>query len=257
MPIDFNPFGPVCYNLLIPLGKSLVQPYVALFNTSIHPLYKSVRQPCKNYEQSVERFNALIKTIELIAQFSLYFFLYQKGWLYGVYYLGMIGGAVTFSLLYGAGCWVDNKLKTNMNNICTGTWLYYEGIKNIRISREWMLVSVIVGGFLTKEHEKSKTATSWDARRTRVAEWCASWFFDKAKPAEKPKSTEKTPTSSAPSQTTSTPSKDASPPSDLPTKEATPPPSNKEAPRSDEGTKDSVGGEVVDGPKNVSDGKSE
>jgi hypothetical protein len=81
----------------------------------------------------------------------------------------MIGGAVTFSLLYGAGCWVDNKLKTNMNNICTGTWLYYEGIKNIRISREWMLV-LHRRGIPDKEHEKSKTATSWDARRTRVAE---------------------------------------------------------------------------------------
>src|ERR1700733_15010077 len=120
MPIYFNPFGPVCNNLLIPLGKSLVQPYATLFTKTLLPLYQSVRKPSKSFEQAVERSEALIKTLELVVQFSAYFFLYQKGWQFGVEYLGLLGGAVTFSLIYGAGCWVDEKLKTTMNSICTG-----------------------------------------------------------------------------------------------------------------------------------------
>ena len=249
MPIDFNPFGPVWNNLVFPLGSSLVQPYVALIKTSILPLYRSARKPCKTYEEEVERFNALIKTVELVVQFSVYFFLYQKGWHYGVYYLGLIGGAVVFSLIYGAGCWVDEKLKTNMNTICTGSWLYYEGIKNLRTSREWMLVSIIVAGYLTRQHENSKATTSWDAKRTHAAEWCASWFFDKSKPPEKPKTPEKIPT----------PSKKETPSSPLPSETTSLPP-NKEAPTpalSGEGTKDNVSGKVVDSPQNVSNGKSE
>lgn len=184
MPI--NPFGPVWNNLLIPLGQSLVQPYAALLNTSLSPLYQAIRKPCKNYDQAVERFEALIKTVELVIQFSAYFFLYQKGCHLGVHYLGLIGGAVTFSLIYGAGCWLDQKLKTQMNSICTGTWLYYKGISSLQSNREWMLLAIIIGGHLTRQHEQMTEKTAWDQRRTTMAKSLANFFYGKLKPVEQP-----------------------------------------------------------------------
>jgi hypothetical protein len=174
-----NPFEPVYKNILLPLATSQLEPYVTLYNKSIRPLYQSVMRPCKNYDQAVERYTAFIKTLELAVQFSVYFFLYQKGWNFGTHHLGLPGGAIAFSLIYAAGCWVDVQLKTNMNDICTGTWLYYKGIRNFGINREAMLVSIIIAGHLTHKHQDSPRASIWEAKRHSAAEWIAQCFFNK------------------------------------------------------------------------------
>jgi hypothetical protein len=96
---------------------------------------------------------SLIKNLEFVVQFSVYFFLYQKGWSFGSHYLSLAGGAITFSLIYGAGCWVDDKLKTNMNGICTGIWLYYKGMRSLRTNREEVLASIIVNPSTLNECE--------------------------------------------------------------------------------------------------------
>jgi hypothetical protein len=182
MPITFNPFGPVYHNLFVPLATSLAQPYVTLLDTSLRPLYQSVTKPCKNHDQALERSVALIKTAELIVQFSIYFFLYQKGWHFGMHYLGIVGAAGVFSLIYGAGCWVDTQLKTNMNSICTATWLYYKGLRTVASNREGLLASIIIGGYLNQQHEKSSETTGWAAKREKAAEWIAPFFFQKPEP---------------------------------------------------------------------------
>lgn len=181
-----NPFEPVYNNILLPLAKSQIQPYVTLYNNSIRPLYHSVMRPCQTYEQAVERYTAFIKTLELTAQFSVYFFLYQKGWHFGEHYLGLFGGAVAFSLIYTAGCWVDGQLKTNMNDICTGTWLYYKGIRSLGRNKEWMLASIIVAGHLTHQHKEQSPINSWEANRHAAAKWLAEWFFTKPEPKPLP-----------------------------------------------------------------------
>jgi hypothetical protein len=80
MEMRFNPFGPVCNNILIPLAQSLYKPYDTLFKQSIKPLYRSMMSPCRDYDQAVDRYTALIKTAELVVQFCVYLFCYQKGW---------------------------------------------------------------------------------------------------------------------------------------------------------------------------------
>jgi len=174
-----NPFAPVYYHILLPLVKSQIQPYVTLFDKSIRPLYNSVTTRSQGYYQAVERNTAFIKTIELIVQFSVYFFLYQKGWDLGTHYFGLAGGAVAFSLIYAAGCWVDDQLQTNMNDICTGTWLYYKGIRNFGTNREAMLASIIIAGHLTHQHQESPKASRWETKRQSAAEWIARLFYDK------------------------------------------------------------------------------
>ncbi|HEY5236708.1 MAG TPA: hypothetical protein VIJ14_11060, partial [Rhabdochlamydiaceae bacterium] len=174
-----NPFAPVYNNILLPLATSQIKPYITLYDKSIRPLYNSVMTPCQSYEQAVERYTAFIKTVELAVQFTVYFFLYQKGWHFGTHHLGLPGGAIAFSLIYAAGCWVDGQLKTNMNDICTGTWLYYKGIRNFGTNREAVLASIIVAGHLTRQHKEQSTVNSWDANRRAAAEWIAQCFFDK------------------------------------------------------------------------------
>jgi hypothetical protein len=175
-----NPFEPVYKHILLPLVKSQTQPYVTLYNQSIRPLYHSVTRSCQGYEQAVKRNTAFIQTLELIAQFSVYLFLYQNGWHFGNHYLGLVGGAICFSLIYGAGCWVDQQLNTNMNDICTGTWLYYKGLRNFGTNREAMLASIIIAGHLTHQHKES--TSSWDAKRQYAAERLAQWFYTKPEP---------------------------------------------------------------------------
>ncbi len=174
-----NPFAPVYHNILLPLVTSQIQPYVTLFDNSIRPLYNSVTTRCQGYDQAVVRNTAFIKTVELVVQFSVYFFLYQKGWDLGTHYLGLLGGAVAFSVIYAAGCWVDDQLKTNMNDICTGTWLYYKGNRNFGTNREAMLASIIIAGHLTHQHQESPKASRWEAKRQSAAEWIARRFYDK------------------------------------------------------------------------------
>jgi hypothetical protein len=176
-----NPFAPVYHNILLPLVTSQIQPYVTLFNKSIRPLYNSVTTRCQGYDQAVVRTTAFIKTVELVVQFSVYFFLYQKGWDLGTHYFGLAGGGVAFSLIYAAGCWVDDQLQTNMNDICTGTWLYYKGIRNFGTNREAMLASIIIAGHLT--HQESPKASRWDTKRQSAAEWIARRFYDKPDPS--------------------------------------------------------------------------
>ncbi len=176
-----NPFEPVYTNILVPLTTGLAQPYITLYNKSLRPLYHSVTRPCTLYGQAVERSHALIRTLELVVQFSVYFFLYQKGWHIGVHYLGLLGGAVAFSLIYGAGCWVDGQLKTNMNDICTGTWLYYKGIRNFGTNREAMLASIIIARHLTHQHQEQSSINKWEANRQAAAEWLAQFFFTEPK----------------------------------------------------------------------------
>jgi hypothetical protein len=174
-----NPFNPVYQNILLPLVTSQIEPYVTLYNKSIRPLYHPITRSCQNYEQAVERWTAFIKTLELAVQFSVYFFLYQKGWSFGTYHLGPPGGAIAFSLIYAAGCWVDGQFKTNMNDICTGTWLYYRGIKNFGTNREAMLISIIIARQLTHQHQDSYTSSSWEIKRHSAATWIATCFYDK------------------------------------------------------------------------------
>jgi len=180
-----NPFAPVYNNILHPLAMSQIQPYATLYNNSIQPLYHSAMTRCQGYDQAVKRCTAFIKTVELAVQFAVYFFLYQKGWHLGTHYLGLPGGAAAFSLIYAAGCWVDDQLNTNMNDICTGTWLYYKGIRNFGTNREAMLVSIVIAGHLTHQHQESPKASSWEAKRHSAAEWIAQCFFDK--PGSSPK----------------------------------------------------------------------
>jgi hypothetical protein len=179
-----NPFQPVITNILRPLATSQMEPYVTLYNKSIRPLYESVMKPCKDYAEAVVRYKAFIKTVELAAQFTVYFFLYQKGWRYGTHHLGLPGGAAAFSLIYAAGCWVDGQLKTNMNDICTGTWLYYKGVRNFGSNREAMLLSIIIAGHLTHKHQEDSQASGWDAKRQSAAEWIAQCFFKKPEPLQ-------------------------------------------------------------------------
>ena len=173
-----NPFA-VYHNILLPLVTSQIQPYVTLFDKSIRPLYNSVTTRCQGYDPAVVRCTAFIKTVELTLQFSVYFFFYQKGWDLGTHYLGLLGGAVAFSLIYAAGCWVDDQLKTNMNDICTGTWLYYKGIRNFGTNREAMLASIIIARHLTHQHQEPSKASRWEAKRQSAAEWIAHRFYDK------------------------------------------------------------------------------
>jgi hypothetical protein len=177
-----NPFRPVYTNILLPLGTSLAEPYVTLYNKSIKPLYNSVTRTCQTYDEAVVRYTAFIKTLELVVQFSVYFFLYQKGWHIGVHYFGLLGGAVAFSLIYAAGCWVDGQLKTNMNDICTGTWLYYKGARNFSANREAMLASIIIAQHLTHQQKEESSVNSWETKRRAAAEWLAQRSFTEPKP---------------------------------------------------------------------------
>ncbi len=177
-----NPFQPVYKNILLPLATSQIEPYVTLYNNSILPLYNSAMKPCQNYQQAVARYKAFIQTVELAVQFSVYFFLYQKGWHYGTHHLGLPGGAIAFSLIYAAGCWVDGQLKTNMNDICTGTWLYYKGVSNFGSNREAMLISIIFARHLTHQQKEDSQSSGWDAKRQYGAEWIAQCFFEKPQP---------------------------------------------------------------------------
>jgi hypothetical protein len=179
MSIRFNPFGPVCNNILIPLAQSLYKPYDTLFQQSIKPLYRFVMNPSQDYYDAVERYTILIKTAELVVQFCVYLFCYQKGWEIGTHYLGLAGGALAFSLIYAAGCWVDTQLKTNTHDICTGTWLYLKGLRNLGVNREAMLASMIVAGHLTKKHGDPHAPTGWEKQRTKAAEWIAGCIFKK------------------------------------------------------------------------------
>lgn len=187
-----NPFEPVYKNILVPLITSQIQPYVTLYKQSLQPLYNLVTTRCENHSQAVKRYEGCIRTLELIVQFSFYFFLYQNGWHYGIHYFGLVGGAAAFSLIYGAGDFVDRQLQTNMNNICTGTWLYYQGISNLSTNREAMLVSIIIAGHLT--HQQNETSpTGWEKKRTAVAEgiatrieWLTARLFSKPKPSSEP-----------------------------------------------------------------------
>jgi|GEM_PF-1705093 len=171
-----NPFEPVYKNILIPLVTSQIQPYVTLYKQSLLPLYNLVTKRCENHSQAVKRYEGCIRTLELIVQFSLYFFLDQNGWHYGTHYFGLVGGAAAFSLIYGAGHFVDRQLQTNMNDICTGTWLYYKGICNLSTNREAMLVSIIIAGHLTHQ-QKEQPQTSWEKKRTAAADWLAKRLF--------------------------------------------------------------------------------
>jgi hypothetical protein len=88
--------------------------------------------------------------------------------------------------------------------------------------------------------------------------WCASWFFDKCQPAEGPNLQIKLLHHPHLVRLLLRHIRMHHPPSDLPTKEATPPPpSNKEVLRSYEGTKDSVVDEVVDGLRTFPTGRCE
>ncbi|HEX2579177.1 MAG TPA: hypothetical protein VHK67_02090 [Rhabdochlamydiaceae bacterium] len=177
-----NPFEPVYKNILFPLLTSQIQPYVTLYKQSLQPIYQMVTQPCKSKNQAVERYVACIKTLELIAQFSIYFFLYQKGFHLGTHYFGLVGGAAAFSLIYSAGHFVDKQLHTNMIDICTGTWLYYKGITTLTTNREALLGSIIIAGHLTQKEEKPH-ANSWEKKRKATATWLADSFFTPPKPA--------------------------------------------------------------------------
>ena len=179
MEMRFNPFGPVCNNILVPLAQSLYKPYDTLFKQSIQPLYRSMMSPSQDYCDAVERYTILIKTAELVVQFCVYLFCYQKGWEIGTHYLGLAGGALAFSLIYAAGCWVDTQLKTNTHDICTGTWLYLKGLRNLGVNREAMLASMIVAGHLTKKHGDPHAPTVWENKRTKAAEWVAGCIFKK------------------------------------------------------------------------------
>ena len=180
MPIQFNPFRPVCDNLLIPLAYSLAEPYTELARKSILPLYYSVTKPCRSYDQAVKRSEALLKTVELAVQFFVYFLVYQKGCSLGMHYFGLAGGGAAFALIYGAGYWVDRQLNTCMNDICTGSWLYCKGITTLLTSfgkkREGMLAALVVGRYLTYQNP---TYNSWDGKRLEAAKWLAKFVFQK------------------------------------------------------------------------------
>jgi hypothetical protein len=174
-----NPFEPVYKNIFVPLVTSQIQPYITLYRQSLQPIYLIVTEPCKNHDQAVQRYTACIKTLELIAQFMIYFFLYHNGWHLGTHYMGLVGGAAAFSLIYGTGHFVDKKLHMNMNDFCTGTWLYYKGITNLTTNREALLGSIIVAGHLTHKAEFF-CSTKWEKA---AAEWLADRFFTKPKPS--------------------------------------------------------------------------
>lgn len=179
MPIEFNLFKPAYNNLLVPLAHSLVQPYTQLVNDSAIPLYRSVTGRGQSYQEGVEKFNSMIKTIELVGQIALFFFVYQKGWNFGVHYLGLLGGAGACAAIYGIGWNIDQILNTRINDIFTGTWLYYKGLTTLVIDRnlEGPLAALLVGGFLGLRHqESSQKENSWDANRLKAAERLASFF---------------------------------------------------------------------------------
>ncbi len=180
MPIQLNPFRPAYDNLLVPLTKSLVKPYANLLDDSVIPLYNSFIHSSGSYQEGVEKFNCLLKTLELVAQISIYFFVYQKGWDFGLRYFGLAGGGVACTLIYGLGHIADQQLNTRFNDISTGSWLYFKGgralLSSFGANREAALAALLVGGYLGTQHQKSSATNGWDATRQKMAEQLA-WFF--------------------------------------------------------------------------------
>jgi hypothetical protein len=198
MPIEFNLFKPAYDNILVPLANSLVLPYTDLMKDTIKPLYHSFTARGQSYQDGVQKFNSMLKTIELIAQVSVFFFIYQKGWDLGMRYFGLALGPIASGFLcaavYGAGCTLDNYLNTRITNICTGTWLYYKGgttlLRSLGTYREGLLAALLLNVCLGFKHQKasSQTENSWDINRRKAAEWLASSFG-----YQKPPSTSQSP----------------------------------------------------------------
>jgi hypothetical protein len=172
-----NHLAPVYNNILCPLAKSHIEPFVALYNNSSH-LFNLVTKGSKDYGQAVEKNFTLFKTLEQATYFAVSFFLYQKGWNLGRYYLGFPGGALALSVIYTAGCWVDSQLKTNMTDMCTKTWLYYQGITNLWTNRDVTFISIILAGPLGLK-KSSEVNHAWIAKRQYAAEWLAECFHKK------------------------------------------------------------------------------
>ena len=152
---------------------------------SILPAYNSIVRKGQSYDDGVEKFNSIIKTVVLIGQVAIFFFLYQRAWDFGARYFGLalgpaIGGGLCV-VIYGVGCALDEHLKSRITTISTISWLHYKGslslVESLGTSREEALAALLVSGFLGLKHEHIETT---DREPFKMAEWLAGVFYTKS-----------------------------------------------------------------------------